>query len=330
VTRRRWGKYSAFPNLCLGLLGLTAATAYAQSGTTETAEVEVLPVQGNVYMLAGDGGNVTIQVGRNGVLLVDTQYAHMTDKILAAIRKLSDQPIRYVINTSVDGDHTGGNDGIARTGALPSDIPLVNTPGATAKESVQILAHLNVLNRMSVPPKGQAPAPSSAWPTDTYAGNEKELYFNGEGIQMIHIPAAHSDGDTLVYFRRSDVISAGDLFLTTGYPVIDLERGGSLQGVIAGLNRILDLAIPAHHEEGGTYVVPGHGRLCDEFDVLEYRDMVTIVRDRIQAMIRKGMTLDEVKAARPTRDYDPRYGATSGPWTTAMFVEAAYRSLKKN
>jgi glyoxylase-like metal-dependent hydrolase (beta-lactamase superfamily II) len=314
-------------------LFVSAAIAYAQGVSEHSGEIEVLPVQGNVYMLASDdpnGANVTIQVGRNGLLLVDTQSAHLTDKILTAIRKLSDQPIRYVINTSGDGDHTGGNEGIARTGALPSDIPLINTPGATAKESVQIVAHLNALKRMSVRPQGRAPAPNAAWPTDTYAGGEKELYFNGEGIQMMHIPAAHTDADTLVYFRRSDVISAGDLFLTTGYPVIDLERGGSLQGVIGGLNRILDLAIPAHHEEGGTYVIPGHGRLCDEFDVLEYRDMVTIIGARIQAMILRGMTLEQVEAARPTLDYDPRYGATSGPWTTAMFVEAVYRSLKKN
>jgi len=312
------------------LLLLLATSAYSQRTPGDAADIELLPVQGNVYMLATDGANVTIQVGRSGVLLVDTLSTHLTDKVLAAIRKLSDQPIRYVINTSVDGDHTGGNEGIARTGALPSDIPLINTPGGTAKESVQILAHLNVLNRMSVPLKGRPPTPSSSWPTDAYSGNEKELYFNSEGIQMLHIPAAHTDGDTLVFFRRSDVISAGDLFLTTGYPVIDLERGGSIQGVIAGLNLILDLAIPAHHEEGGTYIIPGHGRLCDEFDVLEYRDMVTIIRDRIQAMIRKGMTLEQVQAARPTLDYDPRYGATSGPWTAAMFVEAAYKSLKKN
>ena len=146
----------------------------------------------------------------------------------------------------------------------------------------------------------------------------------------MHQPAAHTDGDSIVYFRRSDVISAGDIFLTTGYPVIDLAKGGSLQGVIAGLNRILDLAIPAHHEEGGTYVIPGHGRICDEFDVLEYRDMVTIIRDRIAAMIKKGMTLQQVKDAKPSRDYDPQFGATSGAWTTDMFVEAAYKSLAKN
>jgi glyoxylase-like metal-dependent hydrolase (beta-lactamase superfamily II) len=144
---------------------------------------------------------------------------------------------------------------------------------------------------------------------------------------MFHIPAAHTDGDTIVYFRKSDVVSAGDLFLTDSYPVIDLKRGGSLQGVIDGLNRILDLAIPAHHEEGGTYVIPGRGRICDEFDVVEYRDMLTIFRDRIQAMIKKGLTLEQVKAARPTSDYDPEYGATAGPWTTDMFVEAAYKSL---
>ena len=180
---------------------------------------------------------------------------------------------------------------------------------------------------MSAPANGQKPYPESAWPTDTYLGAEKEVFFNGEAVQMFHPPAAHTDGDTIAFFRRSDVISAGDIFVTNGYPIIDLKNGGSLQGEIDGLNHILDLAIPAHHEEGGTYIIPGHGRLCDEFDVLEYRDMVTIVRDRIQAMIKKGMTLDQVKAARPTLDYDPRYNTPGGFWTADMFVEAAYKSL---
>jgi glyoxylase-like metal-dependent hydrolase (beta-lactamase superfamily II) len=123
------------------------------------------------------------------------------------------------------------------------------------------------------------------------------------------------------------VVATGDIFRTDGYPVIDLARGGSVEGVIEGLNRVLDLAVPAHHEEGGTYIVPGHGRICDEFDVLEYRDMVTIVRDRVAAMKKKGMTLEQVQAARPTLDYDSRYGAATGPWTTAMFVEAIYKSV---
>jgi glyoxylase-like metal-dependent hydrolase (beta-lactamase superfamily II) len=144
---------------------------------------------------------------------------------------------------------------------------------------------------------------------------------------MYHVPNAHTDGDSIVFFRHSDVVATGDIFRTDSYPVIDLQKGGNVQGVIDGLNLVLDLAVPAHHEEGGTYVVPGHGRIADEFDVLEYRDMVTIVRDRIQSMIAKKMTLEQVKAARPTLDYDSRYGATTGAWTTDMFVEAVYRSL---
>ena len=164
--------------------------------------------------------------------------------------------------------------------------------------------------------------PVTAWPSETFVGREKEFFFNGEPVFMYHIPAAHTDGDSIVFFRRSDVIATGDIFRTDSYPVIDLERGGSVQGVIDALNLVLDLAVPAHHEEGGTFIVPGHGRICDEFDVLEYRDMVTIVRDRVQAMMKKGLTLEQVKAARPTRDYDSRYGATTGAWTTDRFVEA--------
>ena len=189
---------------------------------------------------------------------------------------------------------------------------------------MKILAHDNVLQRMNAPPPGQPEVSFISQPGDTYFGGNKDLFFNGESIQLLHQPAAHTDGDTMVHFRRSDVISAGDIYVTDSYPEIDLANGGSLQGVIDGLNRLLDLAIPEHHEEGGTMIIPGRGRISDEFDVLEYRDMVTIIRDRIQDMIRKGMTLAQVKAARPTRDYDPQYGANAD-----MFVEAAYRSLTK-
>jgi cyclase len=180
----------------------------------------------------------------------------------------------------------------------------------------------NVLKRMTK-------MPVAAWPSETFVGREKEFFFNGEPVMMYHVPAAHTDGDSIVFFRRSDVIATGDVFRTDSYPVIDLDAGGTVQGVIDALNLVLELAVPAHHEEGGTFIVPGHGRICDEFDVLEYRDMVTIVRDRVQAMMKKGLAIDQVKAARPTRDYDPRYGAASGPWTTDRFVEAVYRSLKK-
>ncbi len=266
-----------------------------------------------------------------GVLVVDTGLAPLSDKVLAAIRTLSDKPIHYIINTHVHPDHVGGNEALAKAGGGSArEVTLVNTPGETAALSVQIIAHQNVFDRMSVPPAGQKAYPESAWPTDTYIGAEKEVFFNGEAVQMFHPAAAHTDGDTIAFFRRSDVISAGDIFVTNGYPIIDLKNGGSLQGEIKGLNQILDLAIPAHHEEGGTYIIPGHGRLCDEFDVLEYRDMVTIVRDRIQAMIKKGMTIDQIKAARPTLDWDPRYNTPGAFWTADMFVEAAYKSLTQS
>ncbi len=287
----------------------------------------MVPVQGNVYMLVGAGGNITVQVGKEGILLVDTGLAPTSDKVLAAIRQLSDKPIRYIVNTHVHADHTGGNEKIAPAGVTITGGNVVANIGESAGKGAAVIAHESVLSRMSAPTGSQSPAPFVAWPTDTYANDEKDLFFNGEGIQVFHQRAAHTDGDSIVFFRRSDVVSTGDIFLTTSYPIIDLQRGGSIQGVIDGLNRIIDLTIPAEKQEGGTYVIPGHGRLCDEADVVYYRDMTTIIRDRIEDMIKKGMTLDQVKAARPTRDYDPLYGATTGFWTTEMFVEAVYKSL---
>ncbi len=190
-----------------------------------------------------------------------------------------------------------------------------------AAEGAQIIAHDNVIQRMSK-------APSYAQPTSTFVGDQKKLFFNGEGIEIVHQPAAHTDGDSLVFFRRSDVITTGDIFTTSSYPVIDLAAGGSIQGLIDGLNRLVDMIIPVYGQEGGTLVIPGHGRLSDMGDVLNCREMTIIIRDRVQDMIKKGMTLEQVKAARPTRDYDPLYGSVPG-WTTDMFVEAVYKSLKK-
>ena len=185
-----------------------------------------------------------------------------------------------------------------------------------------IISHQNVLNRMSAPSGKQSPVPASFWPTDTYFAGDREVFFNGEAVQMIHQPAAHTDGDSIVYFRRSDVVVSGDIFVTTTFPVIDLASGGTIQGEIDGLNKILDLTIPEHEQEGGTYVIPGHGRICDEADVVEYRDMATIIRDRIRGQKKKGMTLDQVKASKPARDFDARYGDATA------FVEAVYRTLK--
>jgi glyoxylase-like metal-dependent hydrolase (beta-lactamase superfamily II) len=310
--------------LALLLTGIAAPAFAQQTQNFDNVEIHVLPIQNNVYMLVGAGGNITVQTGKQGVLVVDTEYEQLANKIFAAIRKTSDKPLRYIINTHVHTDHTGGNEKLAKLG---STIAGGNVLGAItdAAEGAGIYAHENVLKRMSEIKPALA---SDMLPTEVYNTPEKDIFFNGEGIQLIHIPNAHTDGDTIVFFRRSDVIAAGDLFTPGNYPVVDLDRGGNIQGVIAALNRIIQLAIPAEKQEGGTMIVPGHGRLCDQADVVEYRDMATIIRDRIQDMIKKGMTLDQVKAAKPTRDYDPLYGSTTGFWTTDKFVEAVYKSLK--
>jgi cyclase len=286
--------------------------------------IQSLHVQGNVHMLVGAGANIIVQAGDEGVLVVDTGSESRGADVLAAIRRLSPKPIRMVINTHVHADHTGANSLIAAAGRALSG----NAPGNSglALESARVLAHENVLKRMSAPSGEPSPRPFGAWPTETFFGDDKEIFFNDEAIQLIHQPG-HTDGDVLVFFRRSDVVASGDLFTTLTYPVIDAQSGGRVQGVIDGLNRLLDIAIPKDKEEGGTYVIPGHGRLSDEADVVEYRDMLTIVRDRIQDLISQGRTLAEIRSAEPTRDYDGRYGSTTGPWTTDMFIDAVYRDL---
>jgi cyclase len=310
------------------LLAATLAYGIAQQPQNfDNVQVHVLPVQGNVYMLVGSGGNITMQVGKEGVLLVDTMYAGLSDKVIAAIRTVSDKPIRYIINTHVHGDHTGGNEKLAAAGKTILGGNVVGDRGS-AEEGATIIAAQQVLDRMTMKDGTTPAAPSAAWPTDTFITDSKEVFFNGEAIQIFHQPSAHTDGDSIVFFRRSDVVSTGDIFVTTSYPIIDLDRGGTYQGVLDGLNHILELTIPAEKQEAGTYVIPGHGRLCDEADVVEYRDMMTILRDRFLDMIKKGMTLEQVKASKPTRDYDPLYGSDKGFWTTDKFIEAAYKSLK--
>ena len=306
------------PILLLAASGL----AYAQD-----SEVHVWPVQGDISMIVGAGGNITVQAGKDGVLVVDTGLAPMSDKVLAAIKTISTGPIRYIINTHYHPDHTGGNAKIRLAG---STITGGNVEGdiKDAAEGAAIIAHINVLNRLSAPTGTQAPSPEAGWPTSVFLSDQKKLYFNGEGIDILHPAAAHTDGDSIVFFRRSDVISTGDIFTTTNYPIIDLAAGGSIQGTIDALQKIVDLIIPVYGQEGGTLVIHGHGRLCDFGDVLNFREMTIIIRDRVQDMIKKGMTMEQVKAARPTQDYDPLFGSTTGFWTTDKFVEAVYKSLK--
>lgn len=324
--------------LLLAVIGYIQPTAARQNPdgrpaspqNAADARVEVFPVRGNIYMLVGAGGNVTLQVGEDGVLVVDPGSGPASEQILAAIRNLTDKPVRWIINTHVHADHTGGNAAVAKAGrSLPQGRGGGGSLFSDAEQVAMIVAHDNVQKRMSAPTGQQAPVPFGAWPTLTFFTREKEMFFNGEPIQIIHQPAAHTDGDVVVFFRRSDVVAAGDVFVTTSYPVIDTPRGGTINGVIDALNDLIHITIPQEKQEGGTYVVPGHGRLSDEADVVDLRDMATIVRDRIQAMIAAGMTLEQVKAAKPTLDYDGRYGATSGFWTTDMFVEAVYRTVTR-
>ena len=310
----------------LAFVSFLVVTTLAQSGA---GGIEILRVQGNVFLLTGAGSNVTVQVGDTGVLVVDTGVAEKAEQVVAAIRTLSDKPIQYIVNTHMHPDHTGGNDTVRKAGLTYVGANITGNL-RDAGVGAQIYAHDNVLQRMSAPTGARAEVPFGSWPTETYRSGRKQLFFNGEAVEIIHQPAAHTDGDSLVFFRRSDVVATGDIFVTTSYPFIDLERGGSIQGEIDALNRILELTVVGFQDEGGTYIVPGHGRICDQPDLLEYRDMVTIIRDRIQAAIGKGMTLDQVKAAGLTKDYDGRYGAKSGFGTPERFVDAVYKSLTAN
>ena len=321
------GAESTYPEYRANMRALSTPSRIANQTRRAVGKVEVYPIQNGVYLLVGAGGNVVVETGSQGVTIVDSGTGAVTTELLAAIRKLSDKPIKYMINTSVDAEHAGGNESMAKATGTSSNLPVVNTPGSSAQSAIKVIAHENVVNRMSAPTGQKSPWPVDAWPSDTYSNELREIYYNGEAILIHHPERAHTDGDSMVYFRRADVLVLGELYVTDSYPVIDLAKGGSFQGILDGLNLALDIAVPAHHEEGGTMIVPGHGRISDEADLVEYRDMLTIIRDRMQAMIKKGMTLAQIQAARPSLDYDPEFGASTGPWTTETFIEAAYKSL---
>ena len=308
---------------------LAVGSAVAQQNQNfDNVQVETVMVRDNVHMLVGAGGNTTIHTGSDGIMVVDTQFAPLSTKILNAIRAISDAPIRYVVNTHVHGDHIGGNEAISKAGRFRAGGNVVGDLGAAATATAAIIAHENVLKRLSAdPPSGQTPVPFAAWPTETYITKRREFLFNGEAVQIIHEPKAHTDGDSVVFFRKSDVLATGDLFTTFMYPFIDVANGGTIDGYIDALNAIMDITVASNVNEGGTMVVPGHGRVADEQDVVEYRNMVTIVRDRIKEYVKRGMTLEQVKAAKPTLDFDTRYGTDTGFWTTSMFVETIYKQM---
>jgi cyclase len=292
-------------------------------------QVHILPVRGRVSMLVGAGGNITVSVGNDGVMVVDTGAAAMSDKVLAAIKSIAPRgTIRFVVNTSERDAFVGGNEKLALAGntirfRVATD-PRVSD--ALTKDRASIIAFVSVFERMSAPTGQVAKHPEDAWPDDTYSSAQKKLYFNDEPVLIMHVPS-NTDGNSIVHFRLDDVISAGDLIDMTGYPYIDIKAGGSINQIVDGLNHVLELTVPDTKTEFGTLVIPGHGRLLDQSDVAYYREMIGIIRDRIQDGIKRGRTLAQIKAEKPTLDYDPRFGHTTGPWTTDMFIEAAYRSL---
>jgi glyoxylase-like metal-dependent hydrolase (beta-lactamase superfamily II) len=324
---------------CLGVFAL-GERVHTQAGqgsrmwaprlaTVPAGEIQILPVQGNVHMLVGAGGNITVQAGNDGVLMVDTGVANMSAKVIAAMRSISTKPLRYIVNTSAGAEYTGGNAAIADVGeTIPFREPnyTAGPQGALDVGRASIISYYTVLHKLSAPTGKASATPEEGWPDNTYSIEQKRLYFNDEPVVIMH-RTANSDGNSIVLFRKSDVVSAGAMLDLTQYPIIEVDGGGSIQTMVDAMNGLIDVVVPEANAAGGTKVIPGHGRIADHAEVVYYRDMLAIVRDRIQDMVKRGMTLDQVKAARPTRDWDARYGKDTGAWTTSMFVEAAYKSV---
>ncbi len=312
------------------LAGTVERPLLARQTPATPPALRVIQVAPQVHLIAGDGGNIIVQDGPDGIVLVDSGAGQRTAEVIAAVRGISTRPIRFIINTSAEPAYVGGNVEIAPTGEGLAGGGGGGAAFAGVRTGAARLAHENVLLRMSAPAGEKAPFAEGAWPSEAYI-DKKNLYLNGEAIQLIHANAL-TDADSIVFFRRSDVIATGHIVDTTRFPLIDIARGGGIQGEIAALNMLVDMAVPPTPlvwQEGGTKIIPGRGYVLEQADLLEYRDMVTVVRDVIQDQIKKGMTLDQIRRADPTRGYNTRYGATTGPWTTAMFVEAVYASLTK-
>jgi cyclase len=279
--------------------------------------VRTVRLRENIYVILGAGGNITVQTGADGVLVVNSGATGFESDVLATLCQISDEPLRRILLTGAEPHLTGGNAVLYRAGRFIG--------GRGEQDTAQISAHESVLTEMSS--GEQTSTDSSAWPQDVYfTAHGIELYFNGEAVILLPAQNAVSAGNSIVYFRKSDVISAGDVFLQSSYPRIDAKRGGSLPGVIDALNKIIDLAIPAENQEGGTLIVSGDGRSSDEYELVTYRDMLTVFKDRIAHHIAAGKSLAQIQAAGVTQDYDGRYGADKS-WSPRQFVEAAYLSM---
>jgi len=312
-----------------GLLACGAVSSRAAD--PDNGGLDVIQVRPNFYMIAGAGGNISVQVGVDGVVLVDAGAEGASDRVLAAIRSVTQLPTRYIINTGAEPDHVSGNAKLAKEGLTIFTNPLGNSAflnSMTNGGGAAILAHNSILSRMSAPTGKKSSFPVESWPTEAFAQKRWYVRMNDEPIEILYQAAAHSGADSFVFFRKSDVVAAGDILDTTRFPVIDIANGGSVQGEIDALNRLIELAVPPGpfiYEGVGTYVIPGHGRPCEQLDVVDYRDMVVIVRDVVADMIKQGMTLEQIKAAHPARPYETEYGTQEG--STSAFVDSVYKSL---
>ena len=308
------------------MLGAIAVALIFAAVDARAQQLDTVQIRPNVWVIFGAGCNVTVHLGEGGVILVDSGSEAMAARTLAAVQAITRAPIRMIINTSADPEHVGGNDKVGAAG-MP-----INPDNFTDEERATVLAHENVLQRMSAPKnRNEKPAPTAMWPTETFTSRYRSFYVNDEAVQVIRQLGAVSDGDVIVHFRRADVIATGDIVDLRRFPVIDAAKGGSIQGELDALNRLLDLTVPPMPlvlKPGRTLVVPGHGRISDYGELVDYRDMVTTIKDIIEDMIKKGMTLEQVKAANPTAGYRKRYGSDTGAWTTDMFVEAIYNGVK--
>jgi len=305
--------------LCLlVLISIVSTLTFAQRPeplSPDSAEIEVLMVRENIYLIATGGSNIVVQLGEVGAVVIDSGNPEVTEQVIATLQELTEMPPRYLINTNVQSGHIAGNKAIKDIGQT--------MPGVTQGLGMPIIGHQNVFNILI-----SGNVPYELWPNNTFFGAKKSIYVNGEAIEILHQPAAITQGDIMVHFLKSDVLVTGDIFITTSYPHFDSSLGGSLQGEIDALNRILDITVPAFNQQGGTLVIPGHGRISSESDVVEYRDMLTIIRDRVRIMINDGLTFEEILAAQPSLEYDGIFGVETGSWTTRMFLEAVYMDLR--